>query len=71
MGNNIHIAESLKSLRLARGLTQQQLARETGISQQNLSRWETGTHIPNLADCIRLADFYGISLDELADRDFD
>ena len=49
MGNSIHIAESLKSLRLARGLTQQQLARETGISQQNLSRRETGTHIPNLA----------------------
>ena len=71
MGNSIHITESLKSLRLARGLTQQQLARETGISQQNLSRRETGTHIPNLADCIRLADFYGISLDELADRDFD
>lgn len=71
MGNSIHIAERLKSLRLARGLTQQQLARETGISQQNLSRRETGTHIPNLADCIRLADFYGISLDELADRDFD
>lgn len=71
MGNSIHIAESLKSLRLAQGLMQQQLARETGISQQNLSRRETGTHIPNLADCIRLADFYGISLDELADRDFD
>ena len=50
MGNSVHIADSLKSLRLARGLTQQQLARETGISQQNLSRRETGTHIPNLAD---------------------
>ena len=68
MGNSIHIAESLESMRRARGLTQQQLARETGISQQNLSRWETGTHIPNLADCIRLADFFGVSLDELVGR---
>ena len=69
MDKREQIAESLKTLRLARGLTQQELARATGISQQNISRWELGIHIPNLADCITLADFYGISLDDLADRD--
>ena len=69
MDKREQIAESLKTLRLARGLTQQELAQATGISQQNISRWELGIHIPNLADCITLADFYGISLDDLADRD--
>lgn len=68
MKDNKTVAENLKLLRCSRGLTQQELAKRTGISQQNLSRWELGIHIPNIIDCIALADFYGISLDELADR---
>lgn len=69
MRDNKTVAENLKLLRCSRGLTQQELSKRTGISQQNLSRWELGVHIPNIIDCITLADFYGISLDELADRE--
>ena len=36
-----------------------------GISQQNISRWEKGIHVPTIADCIRLANYYGITLDDL------
>lgn len=64
------LGENLKNLRVAFGLTQQQLADATGIKQQNISRWEKGMHIPDILECVKLADFYHISLDELADRDF-
>ncbi len=63
------LAENLKSLRLSRGVSQQELAKDTGISQQNISRWELGRHIPNIEECIKLADYFGITLDELVDRD--
>jgi transcriptional regulator with XRE-family HTH domain len=40
------IGERIRALRAARNLTQVQLAKLLGTSQQNLARWETGTDIP-------------------------
>ncbi len=60
----------LKQHRLMRKLSQSDLARETGIKQQCISYYESGMHSPSIDDCIKLADFYGISLDELVGRDF-
>ena len=50
-------------------LSQSQLAKETGIKQQNISRWENDEAIPSIANCEILADFYGITLDELIGRE--
>lgn len=62
------IGSALKEHRLANKITQSELARATEIKQQNISRWESNTHIPDIVECIKLADFYGISLDELVSR---
>lgn len=59
------IGKALKEHRERADLNQSQLAKVTGIKQQNISRWENGTHIPNIIDCIKLANFYGISIDYL------
>ena len=48
-----------------RDLSQEQLAHATGITQAAISYWESGKRIPNVQACIKLADFYGISVDEL------
>ena len=61
----INIGESLKEHRENAKLTQTELAKRTGIKQQNISRWEKNTHIPNVMDCITLANFYQISIDYL------
>lgn len=61
----INIGESLKQHRENAKLTQTELAKRTGIKQQNLSRWEKNTHIPNVMDCITLANYYQISIDFL------
>ena len=61
---------ALKQRRIENKLTQEQLAKETGITQAAISRWEDDLRVPNIESCIKLADFYGISLDELVGRDF-
>lgn len=61
--------EMLKEQREARGKTIRGLAAETGIQATNLSRWERGAVLPNIDFCVRLADYYGITIDELIGRD--
>jgi transcriptional regulator with XRE-family HTH domain len=62
--------ESLKRQRENNNLTQSQLARDTGLKQSMISWWEAGNGLPNIDFCVRLADYYNISLDELVDRDY-
>lgn len=61
----INIGNSFKEHRQAYGYTQSELAKNTGIKQQNISRWESNLHNPDILDCIKLANFYGITIDEL------
>ena len=62
--------KALKYQRELNDKTLLDIQRATGISNQNLSRWEQGKVLPNIDFCVKLADFYGISLDELIGRDF-
>ncbi len=65
----MNYGEALKYQREVAGLNKSQLAKELNISHQNICRWEAGTVIPNVDFCVQLADFYGITLDELVGRD--
>ena len=58
-------AKELKQHREMNGLTQAEVAKATGLNQSSISRWEEGKRSPSIEYCIILADFYGISLDEL------
>ncbi len=62
--------EQLKMIRKMYSKTLTEIEETTGISNQNLSRWENDKAIPNIIFCIKLADYYNISLDELVGRDF-
>lgn len=66
----IDYKEALKYQREQAGLSQRQLAIKTELGQGNISRWEAGETIPNIEACIKLADFYGITLDELVGRNY-
>ena len=65
----INYGESLKQNRLSRNKTLLELEKETGISNANLSRWKTNKNLPNIDFCVKLANYYNISLDELVGRD--
>lgn len=59
------LPEKLLELRTARGLSQGELAERLDVSRQSVSKWETGQSVPDLDKIIRLADLYGVSVDEL------
>lgn len=63
------IGEDLKYQREINNLSQSQLAKKTGLTQQVISFWENNVNAPSIYNCITLADFYGITLDELVGRD--
>ena len=60
--------EALKYQRENYNISQTELAKNIGISQQNISRWEKNQRLPNIDFCVQLANFYDISLDELIGR---
>lgn len=56
---------ALKRQRLASGRSLVEVANETGISYQNLSRWERNEVLPNIDFCVKLAKYYGVTIEEL------
>lgn len=61
------IGAFLKRLRREKGLTQEQLAERFYVSSKTVSRWETGTNMPDVGTLIDLADFYGVDIREIID----
>ena len=59
------LSEKILSLRTQRGLSQLELAEQLGVSRQSVSKWETGQSVPDLDKLIKLADLFGVSVDEL------
>lgn len=56
--------------RKQRNLTQEELASQFDISNQAVSKWETGQSYPDVELLPKIADFFEISLDELFGREF-
>ena len=63
--------ENLLQLRRQNRLSQEQLAEKLEISRQTLSKWETGDSVPDIEKCKRLADIFGVTLDELVNYEPD
>lgn len=64
--------QNLRNLRLARGLTQQELsdALDGKLSQSSIGLYETGSRVPNSKSAALLAGFFGVSVSALlADDD--
>lgn len=60
----------LKSLREAKGLTQQEFANDFGISKGTIGMWESGAREPRkLIELQRIADYFGVTVDYLLGRE--
>lgn len=66
----MELKDSLKTMRIERTITQEQLAKKLNISLKTISHWETGYTEPSITQLIALADLYSVSLDELVGRNF-
>ena len=58
----------LKQLREERGLSQLKLAMDLSMNQNTISRYETGAHEADYATLIRLANYFGVSIDYLLEQ---
>ena len=61
------IGAFLKQCRKEKNLAQEQLAEKFGVSARTVSRWETGSNMPDLSILVELADYYDIEIKELLD----
>ncbi len=61
--------EKLVALRTGAHLTQLQAAKGAGMSYRAYQNYEYGLREPKMTALVALADFYGISLDELVCRE--
>ena len=59
------IGEFLKTLRKDKNLTQEELADKMNVSRRTVSRWETGSNLPDLSILVELADLYDVDMREI------
>lgn len=62
---NIDLGNRIKLLRLSRSMTQEQLAQKLGVSAQAVSKWESGTNMPDIGLLPDLSVIFGVTIDDL------
>lgn len=61
-----YIGNNIAKLRLARGLTQELLGKKVGLTPSAISNIENSTSYPSIDTLIKLAEFFGVTLDYLS-----
>ena len=61
-------SSDLIQLRKSKGISQIAFAKEIGVSPRTYQDYEYGAREPQVSIFVRIADFYGVSLDYLAGR---
>ena len=61
----MNLGENIYRLRTERNLSQGDLADALEISRQSVSKWENNSAVPELEKLIKMAQIFGITIDEL------
>ncbi len=61
----MELNEKIQELRKQKGLTQEQLAEVLIVSRAAVSKWESGRGYPNIDSLKAIANFFGVTIDEL------
>ena len=59
------IGQTIRQLRRAKGVTQEDLAGALNVTYQAVSKWENGTAQPDIMLMPSLATYFGVTIDEL------
>ncbi len=62
------LSKNLLALRKKRGLSRDVVSKAIGISAKTYERYEKNERNPDAPVLVKLADFYGVTLDQLAGR---
>ena len=63
--DQVKIGSFLKELRKEKNLTQENLAEKLNVSNRTISRWETGSNMPDIGLLIEIAEFFEVSIPEI------
>ena len=59
------IGRTIQCLRKAKGVTQEKMAQQIGVTFQAISKWENGYTLPDIMLLPAIADYFGVSIDDL------
>ena len=65
----MELGNQLVNLRKTKGLSQEELAHQLGVTRQTISKWELGETAPDIREAKELSKIFNISLDELVGND--
>ena len=65
----MELGKKMHQLRKMSGLTQEQLAEKLGVSRQTISKWESGSSVPDLESMVRFCRLFQVSLDDLLEEE--
>ncbi len=57
----------LRTLRKEKHLTQEMLAEQLNVAGRTVSRWETGSNMPDISMLVQLAEYYQVNIPEIID----
>ena len=63
------ISEKISNLRKEKGLSQEAFAEALGVSRQSVSKWESGSALPDTDKIIAMSELFGVSTDYLLKND--
>ena len=61
----MNLGENIYNLRVEKNLSQGGLADALEVSRQSVSKWENNSAVPELDKLVKMADIFGVTLDEL------
>ena len=62
------LASNLRALRARKNVSQDEVADALHVDRKSVGNWESGATRPNLAAAWAIADYYGVTLDDLLSR---
>ena len=61
--------ENLQKLRKEKGISQEQLAEQLGVTRQSVSKWESGNSYPEMDKIVAICNLFHCDMDVLINKD--
>ncbi len=61
--------KDFEQLLQSKGITSYKVSKDTGVSQTALSNWKSGKSVPTTKTLQKLADYFGVTIDYLMNKD--
>ncbi|WDL86481.1 helix-turn-helix transcriptional regulator [Priestia aryabhattai] len=67
--NELRLGNQLKKLREEQKMSQEEVAKQVGVSVQHIHKWENNQSYPEIQHLLKLGDIYETTIDEFIKRD--